>query len=173
MPALLIPIEQIQEHIMLIRGEKVMLDAHLALLYGVETRVLIQAVKRNITRLPKDFMFQLTDQEFDDLKSQNVISSYWGGRRYAPYAFNEQGVAMLSSVLRSDRAVQVNIEIMRAFVKLRHLVDSNKELKREIKKLEKKYDKQFKVVFEAIHQLMAPSKPKDKRTIGFAKWEDE
>lgn len=172
MPKILLPIEQIRQHIMLIRGEKVMLDTHLALLYGVETRTLIQAVKRNIDRFPKDFMFQLTDAEFDGLKSQNVISSHWGGRRYAPYAFTEQGVAMLSSVLRSNQAVHVNIEIMRAFVRLRQLINSHTELKAEIKKLEKKYDKQFKVVFEAIHQLMVPVEQKNKRSIGFTKWDD-
>jgi len=165
--------ERIQQHIMLIRGEKVMLDVHLALLYDVETRALIQAVKRNIDRFPDDFMFQLTNAEFDGLKSQNVISSYWGGRRYTPYAFTEQGVAMLSSVLRSNRAVHVNIEIMRAFVQLRQLMDSHKELKVEIKKLERKCDKQFKVVFEVIRQLMTPPKSKNKRTIGFAKWENK
>lgn len=112
-------------------NKKVILDADLAKLYGVESKALIQAVKRNITRFPDDFMFQLSQQEFDDLRSQSVTSS-WGGRRYPPYAFTEQGVAMLSSVLRSQRAINVNIEIMRAFVKLRRLLESNKQLKAQL-----------------------------------------
>jgi len=152
----LVPVERIDKSIVLIRGQKVMLDADLAALYGVETRVLIQAVKRNIERFPMDFMFRLTRGEFKILRSQIVTSRRWGGRRYPPYAFTEQGVAMLSSVLRSGRAVQVNIEIMRAFVRLRRMLASNAELAAKLAALERKYDEQFKVVFDAIRRLMAP-----------------
>ena len=143
-----------------------MLDSDLADLYKVETRILVQAVKRNVERFPSDFMFQLTKDEFEDLKSQIVISSWGGMRRATPYAFTEQGVAMLSSVLRSKRAVQVNIEIMRAFVKLRQMLTAHKDLERKIAALEKKYDEQFKVVFEAIRALMAPPE-KERKKIGF------
>jgi len=139
-------LERIESQIFLVRGYKVMLSPHLADLYQVEPRVLVQAVKRNIERFPDDFMFQLSDAEFEDLKSQIVISSWGGIRRAAPYAFTEQGVAMLSSVLRSTRAVQVNIEIMRAFVRLRQMLSSNAELARRLAALERKYDAQFKVV---------------------------
>ncbi|MBL0124906.1 MAG: ORF6N domain-containing protein [Betaproteobacteria bacterium] len=138
----------------------------LAELYGVETRVLMQAVQRNIDRFPQDFLFQLTDQEFANLKSQFVTSS-WGGIRKLPYAFSEQGVAMLSSVLRSPRAVAVNIEIMRSFVRMRALIDSNSVLAKKIALLEQKYDKQFKVVFQAIYDLMDDREKKQKRKIGF------
>ena len=158
----LVPVERIERAILLIRAQKVMLDADLAELYGVEPRVLIQAVKRNIDRFPQDFMFQLTKREFSDLRSQIVMSS-WGGRRYPPYAFTEHGVAMLSSVLRSKRAVRVNIEIMRAFVRLRQILASHKELARKLEELEKKYDAQFKVVFDAIRELMTPPEPKRRR----------
>ena len=157
---------QIERQILLIRGEKVMLDTDLAALYQVETRALTQAVKRNIERFPEDFMFQLSKEEFDHLRSQTVTSS-WGGRRYPPYAFTEQGVAMLSSVLRSTRAVQVNVEIMRAFVRLRRMLASNRKLEEQLNALEQKYDRQFKVVFDAIRQLMAPPEPAKKRPIGF------
>ncbi len=163
----LVPAERIERTIVLIRGQKVMLAADLAALYDVEVKVLNQAVRRNIDRFPQDFMFQLTAREFDDLRSQSVTSSSgWGGRRYPPYAFTEQGVAMLSSVLRSKRAVQVNIEIMRAFVRLRRMLASHAELARKLDALEKKYDAQFKVVFDAIRELMAPPEPK-RRPIGF------
>ena len=162
----LIPLERIERSILLIRGQKVMLSTDLAELYQVEPRVLVQAVKRNIARFPKDFMFQLTEEEFSNLKSQIVISSWGGLRRARPYAFTEQGVAMLSSVLRSKRAIQVNIEIMRAFVRLRRMLASNKELTRRLDALEKKYDAQFKVVFDAIRELMKPPESK-KRPIGF------
>lgn len=145
-----------------------MLDVDLAELYGVETKVLNQAVKRNIDRFPEDFMFKLTDEEFALLKSHSVTSSQWGGRRYPPYTFTEQGVAMLSSVLRSPRAVQVNIEIMRSFVRLRQILASHTELKRKLDALEKKYDAQFKAVFDAIRQLMATPEPKHLQ-IGFIK----
>ena len=162
----LVPVEVIERRILLIRGQKVMLSTDLAELYGVETRVLIQAVKRNIERFPEDFMFQMNDTEFANLKSQFVISSWGGARRGNPYAFTEQGVAMLSSVLRSPRAVQVNIAIMRAFVKLRELLAGHKELGRKLEEMEQKYDAQFKVVFEAIYTLMAPlDKPRPR--IGF------
>lgn len=143
-----------------------MLSTNLARLYEVEPRALVQAVKRNLARFPEDFMFQLSDAEFRALKSQIVISSWGGMRRAAPYAFTEQGVAMLSSVLRSRRAIQVNIEIMRAFVRLRLILASNDQLARKLKMLEGKYDNQFKVVFDAIRELMTPAPP-NRRTIGF------
>jgi phage regulator Rha-like protein len=143
-----------------------MLSTDLAELYGVEPRVLVQAVKRNIERFPEDFMFQLNEEEFSDLKSQFVTSSWGGIRRAAPYAFTEQGVAMLSSVLRSKRAVQVNVEIMRAFVRLRRMLATHEDLARKLDALEKKYDSQFKAVFDAIRQLMAPPEQK-RRHIGF------
>ncbi len=163
-------VAQIESRMFLIRGYKVMLSQHLAELYEVEPRMLNQAVKRNLERFPEDFMFQLSPDEFANLKSQIVISS-WGGLRTAPYAFTEQGVAMLSSVLHSERAIQVNIEIMRAFVRLRQMLAGNAELSRKLAALEKKYDTRFKAVFEAIHELMAPPEPKKKRPIGFAPWE--
>ena len=163
--------ERIERKIFLIREKKVMLGQDIAKLYEVEPRVLIQAVKRNKERFPKDFMFQLTRQELTNLKSQFVTSS-WGGMRTPPYAFTEQGVAMLSSVLNSKRAIQVNIQIMRTFTKLRELLATHKDLQRKIETLEGKYkqhDKQFKVVFEAIRQLLepppVPEKPKGR--IGF------
>ena len=162
----IIPAEVIEKKIYFIRNQKVMLSSDLAELYQVEPRVLIQAVKRNINRFPKDFMFQLEQEEFANLKSQIVISSWGGPRRAAPYAFTEQGVAMLSSVLRSKRAVQVNIEIMRAFVRLRKMLASHADLARKLESLEKKYDSQFKVVFEAIRQLMTQAEPPGKK-IGF------
>jgi hypothetical protein len=161
---------RIEQGILFIRGERVMLDSDLAALYTVETKVLNQAVKRNLNRFPTDFCFQLTEAEaaeLDRLRSQFVTSKVGrGGRRYQPYAFTELGVAMLSSVLHSDRAVAVNIEIMRAFVRLRQMLASNAELARKLDGLEKKYDGQFKVVFDAIRQLMS-SAAKPKREIGF------
>jgi len=168
----LIPLEVIEQRILLIRGQKVMLSTDLAGLYQVEARVLVQAVKRNIARFPQDFMFQLTEEEFSNLKSQIVISSWGGLRRARPYAFTEQGVAMLSSVLNSERAVKVNIEIMRAFVRLRQILASNKELAKRLDELEKKYDGQLKVVFDAIRQLMTPPEPK-RRHIGFLREEEK
>jgi len=158
--------EQIEKHILLLRGQKVMLSTDLAGLYEVAPKVLVQAVKRNIERFPSDFLFQLSPQEAKNLKSQIVTSSWGGARRAAPYAFTEQGVAMLSSVLNSKRAIQVNIAIMRAFVKLRELVGAHKELAGKLAELERKYDGQFKVVFDAIRQLMEPQPPKPRR-IGF------
>ena len=159
--------ESIESKIYLICGQKVMLDSDLSELYGVPTRVLVQAVKRNTNRFPPDFMFQLENHEVINLRSQIVISSLGhGGRRYHPYAFTEQGVAMLSSVLSSDRAVEVNIQIMRAFVKLREMIATHKDLAKKLEELEKKYDGQFQIVFEAIRELMIPPE-EDKRKIGF------
>jgi ORF6N domain len=158
--------EGIEDSIFVIRGVRVMLSTHLAQLYHVEARTLVQAVNRNRRRFPSDFMFQLTTAEWENLKSQFVISSWGGLRRSTPYAFTEQGIAMLSSVLKNSRAVQVNIEIMRAFVRLRQMLASNAELARKLDALEKKYDAQFKVVFDAIRQLMAPPERK-RRKIGF------
>jgi len=162
-----IPIERIMNSILVIRKQNVMLDSVLAELYGVETGSLTRAVRRNEGRFPSDFMFQLSRQEFEDLKRQSGISSGWGGRRYPPYAFTEQGVAMLSSVLHSKRAVQVNIEIMRTFVQLRQILATHTDLARKLSTLEKKYDTQFKAVFDAIRELMAPPRPKKKHPIGF------
>jgi len=162
----IVPIEAIERKIYWIRGQKVMLSTDLAELYEVEPKVLLQAVKRNIDRFPEDFMFQLEYQEVVNLKSQFVTSSWGGARRSLPYAFTEQGVAMLSAVLRSKRAVQVNIDIMRAFVKLREMIASHKDLAKRLDELEKKYDMQFKVVFDAIRELMTPPEPKKKK-IGF------
>ncbi|HEV2493975.1 MAG TPA: ORF6N domain-containing protein [Terriglobia bacterium] len=173
---LAIPPERIERRILLIRGQKVMLDADLAELYEVETKALNRAVRRNLSRFPGDFMFQLTAKEFEalrfhfgtsSLRSQIVTSKGGrGGRRYNPLAFTEQGVAMLSSVLRSHRAVQVNIAIMRAFVKLREMLASHRDLARRLAEMEKKYDAQFRVVFDAIRELMKPPE-KPRRRIGF------
>ena len=161
-----VPSRIIAEAILWIRGHRVILDEDLAALYAVETRALIQAVRRNPTRFPADFMLQLTASEFRSLRSQSVISNGSGGRRHRPYAFTEEGVAMLSSVLRSRRAIQVNIEIMRAFVRLRRLLASHQRVARKLDVLEKKYDTQFRVVFEAIRQLMV-DEATPKRRIGF------
>lgn len=161
---------RIDRHIYLVRGQRVMLSLHLAGLYGVEPRALVQAVKRNPERFPPDFMFQIDGEEFENLKSQIVTSSWGGLRRALPYAFTEQGVAMLSSVLRSPRAIRVNIEIMRTFVQLRRMLISNAELARKLAALERRYDAQFKGVFEAIRELMTPEGPPKKRPIGFAPW---
>ena len=161
-----LPAERIERLIYLIRNQKVMLDRNLAELYGVETRALKQAVKRNIDRFPSDFMFTLSDKEVNNMVSQNVIpsKSYFGGA--LPMVFTEQGVAMLSSVLNSKCAVQVNIEIMRTFVRLRKILLSNRGLSHRLDELEKKYDTQFKIIFDAIRQLMAPD-TKLKKGIGF------
>ncbi len=169
----LIPVEMIEKKILLIRGHKVMLDSDLAMLYEVETFNLNKAVKRNIDRFPEDFMFQLTKEEAGSLRFQFGISKTEGrgGRRYLPYVFTEQGVAMLSTVLNSKRAVKVNIEIMRTFVRLRQMLASNAELARKLADMEKKYDAQFKVVFDAIRQLMSPAVPK-KGKIGFVREKD-
>jgi len=159
--------EQIERRIFLLRGQKVMLSADLARLYNVEPRALVQAVKRNLDRFPADFMFQLNDKEFRSLKSQIVTSSWGGLRRAAPYVFTEQGVAMLSSVLHSKRAIQVNIEIIRAFVRLRQMLASHAHLARKLDALERKYDTQFRVVFDAIRELMTPPECNPRR-IGFS-----
>jgi ORF6N domain-containing protein len=149
---------RIDRVIVVVRGVRVILDADLAAMYGVSTRVLVQAVKRNPERFPKDFMLRLLPAEVRGLRSQNVISSFrHGGRRTPPYAFTEQGVAMLSSVLRSPKAIRVNIEIMRAFVRLRQMLHPTAVLARKIDDLERKYDGQFSVVFDAIRRLMLPS----------------
>ena len=167
MSTVLIPTEKIEGKIYLVRSKKVMLDSDLAELYNVETKVLLQAVKRNKDRFPEDFMFQLDKKEFEVLRSQFVTSNKGrGGRRFKPYAFTEQGVAMLSSVLNSKRAVMVNIQIMRTFTKLREMIESHKDLKRKIEDMEKKYDGQFKLVFDAIKYLIEPE-IKPKRKIGF------
>ncbi len=162
----IIPIERIENKILLLRGQKVMLDKDLADLYGVGTRELNRAVTRNLNRFPADFMFSLNRLEVTNLMFHFGTSS-WGGTRKLPRAFTEQGVAMLSSVLRSERAVQVNILIMRAFVKLRELLASNRELARKLDAMEKKYDAQFKVVFDAIRELMKPPDKKQLAQIGF------
>jgi len=166
--SVLVPRERTEQTILLIRGHRVMLDADLAKLYGVTTFNLNKAVKRNADRFPEDFMFRLSAQEVTALTFQIGISKPRGrgGRRYAPYVFTEQGVAMLSSVLRSKRAVQVNIGIMRAFVRLREMIGSNRALARRLAELEKKYDAQFRVIFDAIRELMTEPGPKSRR-IGF------
>ncbi|MBN2095989.1 ORF6N domain-containing protein [Candidatus Peregrinibacteria bacterium] len=170
-PKSIIPIERIECSIYIIRGQKVMLDRDLAILYGIDTRALVQAVKRNLERFPADFMFQLTRSEMVNLMSQIVISS-WGGHRKPPYAFTEQGVAMLSSVLRSPQAVKVNIEIMRAFIKLRQVFASHKELAKELKEVKEfvlknsnQTSREFRRVWQAIEKLS--DKPKGQRQIGF------
>jgi len=162
-------VERIESRILVIRGQKVMLDASLAGLYEVTTKALNQAVKRNLGRFPGDFMYQLTAEEAALLRSQSVTLKTGRGRhrKYQPYAFTEQGVAMLSSVLHSGRAVLVNVEIMRAFVRLRRMLETHADLARKLAVLEKKYDAQFKVVFDAISELMAPPVPKPRRRIGF------
>jgi hypothetical protein len=177
--AIILKPENVAQLVFLIRGEKVMLDADLARLYGVSTKALNQALRRNRNRFPRDFVFQLSRTEYDAMRSQIVTASaaskpmrsqiVTASRRNIsalPYAFTEQGVAMLSSVLRSSRSVEVNIAIMRTFVQLRRLMDSNSDLSRKIEGLEKKYDEQFAVVFEAIKQLVTPPSPSKKR-IGF------
>lgn len=161
-------LDAVESRIFTLRDHRVMLDAHLAGLYGVQTRELIQAVKRNIDRFPNDFMFQINEMEYDILRSQIVISNH-GGRRYLPYVFTEQGVSMLSSVLRSPRAVQVNIGIMRAFVKMREAMIAHKELSRRLDEMERKYDSQFRAVFDAIRQLMTPPPAPLKPPIGFVR----
>lgn len=165
----LLPAERIESKILLIRGQKVILDSDLAELYGVTIKVLNQAIKRNRDRFPPDFMIQLTAGEHELLRSQFVTLKKGGRgthRKYLPYAFTEQGVAMISSVLRSQRAVRVNIEIMRAFVRLREILSTHKHLARKLYELEKRYDSQFRAVFDAIRQLMSPPQTKPKR-IGF------
>jgi hypothetical protein len=162
----IVPIELIERKIYLISGQKVMLDKDLAVLYGVKPIRLREQVKRNIRRFPEDFMFQLNEKEIETMVSQNAIPSrkYLGG--YQPYVFTEQGVAMLATVLNSEVAILANIAIMRAFVKLREMIASHKDLAKRLDELEMKYDAQFKVVFDAIRELMTPPEPKKKK-IGF------
>ena len=171
-----VPVESITRAILVLRGHKVLLDDKLATLYGVPTRALVQAVKRNPERFPRDFMFQLTSKEWQALRSQIVTSKTGrGGRRYAPYAFTEQGVAMLSSVLNSERAIAVNIEIMRAFVRMRELLASNKALAAKLEELERKlgtHDQAIAGILNAIHELMNPPSSK-RRSIGFTANLDE
>lgn len=162
---LIIPSERICRSILLIRGHKVILDKDLSELYEVETKDLTRAVRRNLERFPEDFMFRLNEKEFENLRRHFGTSS-WGGRRYPPYVFTEQGVAMLSSVLRSKRAVQVNIAIMRTFVKLREILATNTALRRKIESMERKYEEQFKLIFNVLSEMvMTDSKPKSQ--IGF------
>ncbi len=170
------PLQKIERAISQVRGQNILFDMDLAELYGVTVMALNQAVKRNGERFPSDFMFQLTAEEYETLLSQNVISKpsggseRRGGRRTPPYAFTEQGVAMLSSVLKSKRAAQVNVEIMRTFVRLRRMLAGNAELAGRLDELEKKYDAQFRAVFDAIRQLMAPPQPDPNRPpIGFTR----
>lgn len=160
----LVSAEIIAERILIIRGKRVMLDTDLAVLYEVKTKRLNEQVARNKKRFPEDFMFQLTREETDFLRSQNATSKR-GGRRYLPYVFTQEGVAMLSSVLNSERAIMVNIQIMRAFAQLRPMLLTNRDLKRKIEEMEKRYDRKFLIVFEAIKQLLQP--PKQTRAIGF------
>ena len=158
--------QRIAGAIVFLRGQKVIMDRHLAELYGVETGALNRAVQRNVDRFPRDFMFQVTEKEQEFLRCHFGISKGRGGRRYLPYVFTEQGVAMLSSVLRSKRAILVNVEIMRAFIRLRRFLASHQELAVKLEKLERKYDSQFRVIFNTLRQLMAPSVPNRKK-IGF------
>jgi hypothetical protein len=160
------PLARVADAILVIRDDNVILDTELALLYGVETRALIQAVKRNQGRFPSDFMFQLTRKEFDSLRSHFVISKGRGGRRHLPYAFTEHGAIMAANVLNSEGAVEASVQVVRAFVKLRQLLASNAELARKLNELEQKYDCQFKIVFDAIRQLMTPP-PARAKPIGF------
>ena len=159
-------VEQIEQKIYFVRGMKVMLDYDLAPLYGIEAKYLKRAVKRNLSRFPRDFMVKLTEQEYDSLRCQIGTLKRGQHAKYLPYAFTEQGIAMLSSVLNSERAIQVNIAIMRAFVKLREILLTHKELSRKLDELEKKYDAKFRVVFEAIRRLMKEEE-KPKAPIGF------
>jgi phage regulator Rha-like protein len=164
------PVEQVEQLILLIRGERVLLDADLAAMYGVETKVLVRAVKRNHERFPSDFMFQVSEGEFENLRFHFGTSSSWGGRRYPPYAFTEHGVAMLSSVLRSARAVQVNIAIIRVFVRLRQTLALHKELAATVAELERKiesHDEGIRTLFDAIRQLMDTTPPPKRKAIGF------
>lgn len=162
----LVPREIIQNKIFLIRGLKVMIDKDLATLYGVDTSQLTRQVRRNIDRFPPDFLLTLTRQEVANLKCQFGVSS-WGGTRKPPFAFTEHGILMLSSILNSKRAIQVNIQIMRTFSKLREMLESHKDLRLKIEEMEKKYDSQFKIVFQAIRELFEPPVPKPKGPIGF------
>jgi len=162
----LIQSDKIENWILFLRGRKVILSFHLAEMYGVETKALVQAVRRNPGRFPEDFMFQLSAEEWKTMRSQ-IVTSSWGGVRYLPYAFTEEGVAMLSTVLHSERAINVSIEIMRAFVRLRGMLVSHADLARKLDALEKKYDAQFRVVFDAIRKLITFPGTKPKHPFGF------
>ena len=162
----LIPQEIIENKIFFIRGKKIMLDVDLARLYGIETKAFNRAVKRNLERFPEEFMFQLNKDETKNLKYQ-IGTSSWGGRRYFPYVFTEYGVAMLSSVLNSKKAIQVNIQIIKTFVRLREIIISNKELRQKIEELEKKNEKRFKVIFDVIRRLLDAGKTEPTGKIGF------
>ena len=175
-----VPFDQIRDRIVVLRGYRVMLSNDLAELYGVEAKVLVQAVKRNLARFPDDFLFQLTSDEWRRLRSaptnqvvdgrnlkSQVVTSRWGGARKPPTAFTEHGVAMLSSVLKSRRAIEVNVEIVRTFVRLRQWIQGNRDLKRKVAELERKYDGQFKIVFEALQELMEPPPTPPRKQIGF------
>ena len=164
----LIPVERIERAILLIRGERVMLDSDLAGLYGVETKALNQAVKRNITRFPEDFMFRLTIEEVAVLNRSQIVTGSLKHRdpRFPPYAFTEHGALMLANVLNSEWAAQTSVQVVRAFVRLRQLLSSNAELARKLEALEQKYDRRFKVVFDTLRRLMSPSEPRH-REIGF------
>ncbi len=167
----LVSAEVIATRILIVRGKRVMLDSDLAVLYEVKTKRLNEQVVRNRKRFPEDFMFQLTGEETDFLRS-HFATSKRGGRRYLPYVFTQEGVAMLSSVLHSERAIMVNIQIMRAFAQLRRMLLANKDLKRKIEEMEKKYDKQFVMVFQAIKQLLEPPPLKERKIIGFRTYEN-
>jgi len=172
---LLISTANIASKILLIRGQKVMLDADLAELYGVETGALNRAIKRNSERFPEDFMLQLTAKEFADLKCQIGISSR-GGRRYLPYVFTEHGTIMAASVINSPRAIEISVHVVRAFVRLRELVSTHKELSHKLDELERKvssHDQAIAGLINSIRQLMSPTEPKKKRAIGFAPWKDK
>ena len=163
-----VPEERIERSILLLRGRRVILDADLAYLYGVTTARLNQQIRRNIGRFPDDFAFLLTPDEFGDLKLHFATSSAgWGGRRKPPYAFTEHGALMAANVLKTPVAVHTSIQVVRAFVRLREMLSSHKELARRLDELEKKYDSQFRVVFDAIRELMAPPSPRSRRRIGF------
>jgi hypothetical protein len=160
----LVAIDDVAQRIYTVRGVKVMLDRDLAELYEVQTKVLKQAVRRHIKRFPADFMFELSYQEFKDLRSQ-IVTSRWGGSRYKPMAFTEQGLAMLSGILNSDRAIKVNIQIMRAFVQLRHIAVEHADLKREVEALRSQTEERFQIVFEALDKLLAEDE--SVKVIGF------
>ena len=162
----IIPTERVENRIFLIRRKKVMFDMDLAMLYGIQTKVLKQQVRRNLDRFPVDFMFQLNEKEFKIWRSQIVTSSH-GGNKYRPFVFTEQGIAMLSSVLRSKKAINVNIQIMRTFVRLREIISTHKELREKIESIEKKYDVKFRIIFEVINKLLLQEENKVKKEMGF------
>ncbi len=175
---LIVSVAQIESRIFLIRGQKVMLDSDLAKLYGVENRALNQAVKRNVERFPEDFMFQLTSEEHESLRSQFVTLKTGRGqhRKYLPYVFTEHGALMLGNVLKSEQAIEMSLMVVRTFVRMRELVAGNKELAQKLAQLERKvgaHDKAIAEIINAIRQLMAPEEPKKKRPIGFAPWKDK